>query len=311
MGEAGRVAVIGVDCGGTSVRAGRVGLDHVIDERTDAPTPAREDDLTPLIAEMCESLEPFRAIGVGAAGLVDPETGDLVWMPHMGGGTPLRAELEEATGRLVVVDNDANVAALAEASVGAGAGHRMVLMVTVGTGIGAGLVIDGRIERGRGHLGEVGHIPMDPGGPVCSCGLAGCWESLASGSALDRAAAALVSGDPSGATARAAGADEPAGRHLVTAVRQGDAAASAALSEVASWFGRGLGALVAIFDPDVIVIGGGVGDAGPVFLEPALRSMDESVSGAAVRRTTPVVPARFGVRAGMIGAAMLARAASA
>jgi glucokinase len=299
------MAVIGVDCGGTSVRAGRIDADHVIAGMVEAPTPDRGDDLPVAIADLCEGLEPFRAIGVGVAGLVDQGSGDLVWMPHIGGGTPLRSRLEEITGRIVVVDNDANAAALAEASAGAGVGHRMVLMVTVGTGIGAGLVIDGRIERGRGHLGEVGHIPMDPGGPDCSCGLTGCWESLASGTALDRAAAALVAGDASGATARAAGAGEPSGRHVVAAAEQGDAAASAALGEVASWFGRGLGTLVAIFDPDVIVIGGGVGDAGGVFLDPALASMEESVSGVGVRPKTPVVRARFGARAGMIGAAML------
>jgi glucokinase len=300
------VAVIGVDCGGTAVRAARAEEDGVIADVVEAPTPNSGDEMSKVIAGLCQPLAPFEGIGVGVAGLVDRDSGDLLWMPHIGGGASLRSQLQDLTGAMVVVENDANAAAFAEAKAGAAVSHRMVLMVTVGTGIGGGLVVDGLIETGRGHLGEIGHLPMDPAGPVCSCGLTGCWEALASGTALDRAAAALVGSEPSGVSARFAGETDPTGRHLVAAAEEGDAAASAALEEVAAWFGRGLGALVAIFDPDVIVVGGGVGGIGRPFLEPALRAMRESLSGAAVRQPTPVVPARFGTRAGLVGAAMLA-----
>jgi glucokinase len=305
------MAVIGVDCGGTNMRAGRFDGDSIdpgpVVERQ---TPRSGDDLASAIVAMCGGLGSVAAVGVGVAGLVDHRTGDLLWMPHIGGGARLATSLAELTGLAVSVDNDANAAALAEARHGSGAGHRMVLMVTVGTGIGGGLVIDGKVERGRSHLGEIGHIPLDRGGPRCSCGLRGCWEALASGTALDRAAAELAEADPSGATAHLAGPESATGRVLVAAAAGGDRAASQALARVASWFGSGLAVMVSVFDPDVIVIGGGVASAGDSFLGPAREAMAAAVSGSGVRSPTPVVTGRFGDRAGMIGAAMMARDAA-
>jgi glucokinase len=182
----------------------------------------------------------------------------------------------------------------------------MVLMVTVGTGIGGGLVIDGEVERGRGHLGEIGHMVLDPGGPECACGRAGCWEALASGRALDRAARACAAA-PSGMLA---GSDDADGADLVAAAEAGDAAAGAAIEAVARALGRGLAVLVAVLDPDVIVVGGGVGTLGARLLDPARRAMMEAMPGAEHRRETPVLAAGFGPDSGLVGAALVAGGAN-
>ncbi len=177
--------------------------------------------------------------------------------------------MARATGLPVVVDGDANLAALAEAHLGAGAGYRVVLLVALGTGIGGGLVVEGRVERGRAFLGEIGHMVMDPAGPLCACGRHGCWEALVSGTSLARAARRLAEGDPAGAVARAAAGATPRGEHLSAAAREGDAAAAAALADAGEWLGRGLANLVAVLDPDVIVVGGAAAAAGEALLGPA------------------------------------------
>lgn len=287
------MAVITVDCGGTNLRAGRR-------ERAGEPgplvvrdTPPSAEAIVAAILEMIEGLPPADAVGVAIAGLVDHVRGSLLWMPHHPGSADIADVVAEHAGIRTLVDNDANLTALAEATGGAGAGHRMVLAVTVGTGIGGGLVIDGAIEHGRGHLGEIGHMSVESGGPRCECGVVGCWEEIASGRAIDRAAVGF--GLPDGAA-------------LVAAAEAGDATATGLVAEVGAAFGRGLANLVAVLDPDLIVVGGGVGAAGDVFLDPARRALAESTSGARHRVPTPVVPAAFGTSAGIVGAALMAGA---
>jgi glucokinase len=297
------VDVIAVDCGGSNLRAATANADGGLGTIVRAPTPEDLSDLAAAIAGLIGDPGGARAVGVGVSGLVDHATGTLHWTPHRPGTeVALRADLERRLGLPVVVDNDANLAALAEARLGSGAGHRMVLTVTVGTGIGGGLVIAGEIERGRGHLGEIGHVVVDPTGPACACGLAGCWETVASGRALDQAARSLA------AMARGtlAGRDDADGTDLVTAAEAGDTAAAGALEAVAAAFGHGLASLIATFDPDVIVVGGGVGVLGERLLAPARRAMMDAIPGAAHRRETPVLPARFGADAGLVGAALAA-----
>ena len=298
--------VVAADCGGTNLSVMRVERATDPTEPLVTDTPADPGAIPAVIAELAQGLGGGEAAGVSIAGLV--ANGDLVWMPHRHGGARIAGPLSAAIGGPVTVDNDANCAALAEATLGAGAGHRAVLMVTVGTGIGGGLVIDGHIEHGRAHLGEVGHTTLASDGPVCSCGRTGCWEALASGTAMDRAAQAIARLSPGGAVAAAAGGDPPVGRHLVAAATAGDRAARQAFDEIAMHFGRGLANMVAVFDPDVIVVGGGVGSIGEPFLRPARLEMAACVSGASHRRPTPVVSAAFGPRAGLVGAALLAGA---
>lgn len=295
-----------VDCGGTRLRIA------VMEGETPAPmervavlpTP---DELAGLPDALLAAMPvgPAVALGVGVAGLV--AAGVVHWMPHRPGGPiALREVLERAIGVPVAVDNDANLAGLAEARCGAGSGHRAVLMVTVGTGIGGALLIDGELERGRGFLGEIGHLPFDPAGGSCACGLTGCWEVAASGRALDRAAVRLAAADPRGDIAALLGPN-PAGADLVAAAGLGNGQARQAVAEVGAAFGRGLGALVSAFDPDVIVVGGGVAAADDLFLQPARRAMMAATSGGSARRETPVVAARFGDGAGLVGAALAAR----
>lgn len=286
--------VIAVDCGGSNLRVARADAEGSLGEIVRAATPERMADLAAVIAGLVGDPGSAGSIGIGVAGLVGG--GGVTWTPHRHGAAPdLAAELQGRLGLPVVIDNDANMAALAEARRGAGVGHRMVLTVTVGTGIGAGLVIDGVVERGRGHLGEVGHMVVDPRGPECVCGLRGCWEAVAAGRALDRAA-----------RIRDEGAAEGAGADLIAAAAAGDAAARHTVAAAGAALGRGLATLVAVLDPDVIVIGGGVGSIGEMLLDPARSAMMESTPGRAARRPTPVVAARFGPEAGLVGAAIAA-----
>jgi glucokinase len=303
------VAVIAVDCGGSHLVFGRSREPGRLEVFGEAATPAEAAAIPPVVAKRVGPLidATVTAIGIGSAGLVDHRKGVLVWSPHASGGrVALGPEVAAATGLPVVVDNDANLAALAEARLGAGGGFRMVLFVGLGTGIGGGLAIEGHIERGRGFLGEVGHMVVDPSGPACACGRHGCWEALVSGTSLGRAARELAEADPNGAVARAAGGATPRGEHLSAAALAGDPAAEAEMAAAGAWLGRGLANLVALLDPDVVVVGGAAAGAGEVLLEPARATLAASVEGAGCRAVTPVVPAAFGPTAGLVGAALVA-----
>lgn len=272
-------AILGVDIGGTHVRVGFEGDPDVLV----VPTPGTLAELPDLL--VAHAGHPA-AVGVGCAGLVDHRRGVVRWMPHAGGrDLALGPILRDRLGVPVWVDNDATCAALAEARTGAGVGHRMVLTVTVGTGIGAGLVIDGAVERGRGHLGEVGHMRIASTGD-CPCGRTGCWEEHASGRALDRAARTLEPGTD--------------GSWLVQRAAAGDEAARAALAPVARALLTGIENLVLAFDPDVVVLGGIIPAAGPVLVEAITGGVRDG--GLAVTGLPPIVPARHGDRAGLEGA---------
>jgi len=300
------VAVLAADCGGTNLTVA-LWEDGVV-ERVTVPTPRRAGDIPEAVVEAAIPLaSEARAMGVGIAGLVHHRSGTLVWMPHVAGTeVGVASDVAAELGIPVVVDNDANMAVLAEGRSGAGKGHRMVLCVTVGTGIGGGLMIDGRLERGRGFAGEIGHIPFDPNGRRCPCGRSGCWETAASGSALDLAATRLVVAQPDGGVAAAAAGGRVDGRHVVAAAAAGDSPAAAAVAAVGTALGTGLAGLVATLDPDVVVLAGSVGVLDPI-LEAARDGMMERLEGAEHRSPTPVVAASYGPDAGLAGAAMAAQ----
>lgn len=300
---------VAVDVGGTNLRLALIeGEDHLL-ERLEVPTPESCADIPDVVVAGASGMDA-RAVGIGVAGLVRHDEGVVAWMPHRPGTeVAVGARVAEALGVPVVVDNDANMACLAEARLGSGVGHRAVLLITVGTGIGASLALGGSVERGRDHLGEVGHVVLDPGGPECRCGLRGCWEAMASGTALDRAARLLAAADPRGALAAACAGRTPSGVDLVVAARAGDGDAAAAVYEVGSWLGRGLGAMIGVFDPDVLVVGGSVGLLDEV-LDPAREVMMGYIPGAAHRRPTPVERGALGGDAGLIGAALTAGGAT-
>jgi glucokinase len=303
------VKTIGIDLGGTKMSAGLVDESGTVVEKVVVARPIDQPGMEAGPVELADKLmeSDVAAIGLGAAGLVTRPDGVMVWGPNVvGSEVPFKALLMKQFGLPAVVDNDANLAALAESRLGAARAYRHVLLVTLGTGIGGGIVADGRIYRGRSFAGEVGHMLIDVGGPLCTCGQRGCWETFASGRRLDQLARDVAAADPVGLTARLA-RDEPAvGSHLTEAALRGDAVAVQAVAEMGSWLGVGLASLVVVLDPEIIVVGGGAARAGDILLEPARRSMMEALEGSAFRLPTPIVAAGLGEDAGLIGAGLAA-----
>ncbi len=308
---------LGLDVGGTKVLGVAVDAGGTVRAERRVSTPVGLDGLRRALVEAAEALradtagDETRAVGVGLPGLVDRQ-GVLRTGPHLPEARmwPAAAELGHALGLPVRVDNDANVATWGEARAGAGRGVGHVVMVTVGTGLGGGIVVDGTLVRGaNGFAGEIGHLPVVSGGRVCPCGQAGCWERYASGTALGMLAReAAAAGRAPAVLARAGGSTaEVSGEHVTDAAAEGDRAAIALLAELGHWLAVGLAGLVDVFDPERIVVGGGLADAGDLLLGPTRAALDRMVMGHDVRPSVPVVPAALGERAGAIGAALLAR----
>jgi glucokinase len=248
---------------------------------------------------------------VGAAGLVDRQ-GVVRYAPNLPNvrEAPLRDALADATGHAVAVDNDAGVAALGEVTYGAAAGKRDVLLVTLGTGIGGGLLLDGRTYRGAHNFGaEIGHFTVDVNGPLCACGERGHWEAIASGTALGRMARELVARGGGAALVAAAGGDASAvtGNHVGEAAATGDPDARALLVQYAENVAIGLSGLSNILDPECIVIGGGLVELGPLLFGPLREAFGRHLEGVDYRPPVALVPAQLGERAGAVGAAVLAR----
>ena len=233
------------------------------------------------------------AIGLGAAGLVEWPGGIARWAPHNTyRRMELRRLLHERTGLPTIVDNDANAAAWAEARFGAGAASGDLVLVTVGTGIGGGLVLDGRLHHGEhGFAGELGHLIVDPDGDRCACGNRGCLEAMASGSTLGRLGREAAAADPAGrlATLAAPAGGPVTGEIVFAAASEGDKAALALFERVGHWLGVGIASLVTIFDPDLVVVGGGVAATGELLLAPARASFERYVHARDHRDLPPVV----------------------
>lgn len=304
-------SAIGIDIGGTKIAGMRVAEDGAVLETQERPTPAADVPSTvETVAGLAVELAAGggEAVGVGAAGMVDFAAGTLRYAPNLAWReVPVRDLVADRTGLPCVVDNDANAAAWAEYRFGAGRGYRHVLAVTVGTGIGGGIVADGRLFRGaHGFAAEIGHIIVEPNGPRCGCGNLGCWEQVASGRALDRLARAEAARDPGGRIAAQADGAEATGRHVSEAARDGDPAAVAVFAAVGRRLGEGIAGLVNILDPEVVVVGGGVAEEGAVLLDPARAAFVEAVEAPEHRPEVPIVPAELGNDAGAIGAAALA-----
>jgi len=301
---------LGIDLGGTKMAAALVSATGDVLEQTAVPRADSADAMRRLPLDLAaEMLTPaVRAIGVGAAGLVRANDGVLVWGPNVEGReVPFKQLFEERFGLPTAVDNDASLSGLAEARIGAAMGYEHVLMLTLGTGIGGGWMIDGARYHGRAFAGEVGHMVVDVGGPRCTCGQNGCWEVFASGRRLDQLARDVVALRPTGLVAQLAAGETPNGRHLTDAALEGDSDARAALAEMAGWLGVGLANMIAVFDPEVIVIGGGVWRAGELLLAPAREAVERTLEGAEHREATPILGAALGEHAGVIGAGLVAR----
>lgn len=308
---------IGVDVGGTKVAAGVVDERGCVVEKLKRYTPAASpDDTIGVIADAVTELlarYDVDAIGIGVAGFVDQTRSTVLFAPNLAWrDEPVKKLVEERIGRPVIVENDANAAAWAETKLGAARGHEHVLLITVGTGIGAGVVIAGRLYRGRfGSAGEPGHYRVVPDGRLCGCGNRGCWEQYASGSALVAEAREFAGRSPEAAArllALAGGSPERIDGPAVTlAAREGDPGAVRCFEIVGSWLGAGLADLAAILDPSCFVIGGGVSEAGELLLGPARETYEHGLTGRSHRPYADVRLAQLGQDAGLIGAADLAR----
>ena len=251
-------------------------------------------------------------VGVGAPGMVDRQ-GRLRFSPNLpeGQGVDWNELIgNQLPGRTVLIENDANLAVLAEHRIGAARGYDHVVMVTLGTGIGGGLVVDGRVQVGAsGFAGEVGHMVVDPAGPPCPCGRRGCWERFASGAGLGLLAREAALAGRLDEVVRLAGGDAESvrGEDVSAAAAAGDPAAQQVIREVGRWIGVGLANLAALLDPQCFVLGGGVVQAGDLLLDAARATYADQVEGGARRPPVQIVPAAFGERAGAVGGAWAVR----
>jgi glucokinase len=305
-------ATIGVDVGGTKVLGVVVDADGVVVTDARAATPASGPELLEVVAGVISELGPGLPIGVGAPGLVDRE-GVLRFAPNIPGivGLSIRSGLESLLpGERVRVGNDATCAGWAERVLGAGRGRDHVLMVTIGTGIGGGIVVDGRLVEGaNGFAGEIGHMVVDPHGPRCPCGRRGCWERFASGSGLGRLGRDAAQAGEAARVVELAGGDPESvrGEHVTRAAAEGDPQAIAVMASFGWWLALGLANLANTFDPECFVLGGGLVEAGEILLRPVREAFIGLVEAPSHRPPIEILPARLGERAGAVGAALLAR----
>lgn len=299
---------IGIDLGGTKRLVVRMENNEIVDQaRLEAPSASSGLSEAGIEAARHVWTDGVEGVGVGVAGLVRWPSGVFVWGPHVAGdGVPLRNDLELAFEVPVVVDNDANTAAWGELHMGAGRGYRDLLLVTLGTGIGGAAIIDGAIYRGGSFAGEFGHMVYQPGGEQCDCGKLGCWETVASGPALERIAKGFIEQNPDGPLGRRLAGQELTGEAITGAADAGDETARSLVAQVGEALGRGLCNLIAIFDPEIVIVGGGLGSVGESLLGPARRVAADALHGGTHRMLPPILVAGLGPLAGAVGAAVLA-----
>ena len=311
---------IGVDIGGTKIAAGVVDEDGHVLARARRETPGTDagavlDAIADVTAELREFYPTVKAVGIGAAGFVDASQSTVVFAPHLAWRhEPLRDAASRRVGLPVLVDNDANCAGWAEYRFGAAQNQSDVVIITLGTGIGGAIVLDGQPYRGQyGIAGEFGHMQVVPDGRPCECDQSGCWEQYASGRVLQRRARAVAEeGTPLGQQFLAkAGSLDAIGGNLVTeAALAGDEECQAWIAEVGDWLGIGIANLAAALDPGLFVIGGGASDAGIMLLDPARAAFSKRLTGRGFRAEALIVKAHLGPEAGLIGAADMARIAA-
>jgi glucokinase len=307
----------GVDVGGTKISGGVVAEDGTVVEELRVVSPATdveaiEEAIASLVTQL-RSRHEIAAVGVGAAGYVDKARSVVMFAPNIAWrDVDLRAELEQRIDLPVVVENDANAAAWGEFTYGAGHDIDDLLMVAVGTGVGGGVVLDGELYRGAFGVGaEIGHMRVVPDGILCGCGNRGCLEQYASGSALVREVRAAARGGSllaAGVLELAGGDPDKITGPLVTeAAHAGDPFAVEQLEALGRWLGEGIASLTAVLDPAVVVIGGGVSEAGDALLDPVRSAFASQLTGRGHRPVLDIRRARLGNQAGLIGAADLAR----
>lgn len=312
--------VAGVDLGGTKVLAGIVDADHRILARAKAPTPASEggpailETIVEVVREAAATagVAPGDLIGmgVGSPGPLDPDRGVILFSANLNvKDFPLGPGLSQTFGVPVLVRNDVRVGGYGEFRLGAGAGKTNVLAAFVGTGIGGCVILDGKVVAGStGNAGEVGHIMIKPGGPRCGCGRRGCLEALASRTAMTRRIRKAVRKGRSSSLAAKVGSksDKLKSKDLASAYAHGDAVAVTEVNRAAYYLGLGLGSLVNVLGPEVVIIGGGVTEAlGAPYME-AIRTSARNQILTDPEQKVQIVPAALGDDAGVLGASLMA-----
>ncbi len=309
---------LGVDVGGTKVLGGVVDEDGSVVARARRDTPRQGGaDLTQAIADVAIELKSgfnIATVGISAAGFVSSDRKTMLATPNIAGwnGVNLDAELSALIGLPLVIENDANAAAWGEARFGAGMGEDHLMMLTIGTGIGGGIVVDGELYRGAfGIAAEFGHMRVVPEGHLCGCGSRGCFEQYASGNALLRHTREAVNGSPEMARNLLSRGDGTVagltGNHITEAAREGDAVALAAFNTTAQWLGAGIASLSVLLDPACVVIGGGVIAAGEILLAPTRAAVERYMPFAGKHPSPTIIAAKLGNEAGLVGVADLAR----
>ena len=318
---------LGVDVGGTKILAAACDADGVSVATAQVASPKGDVEdagasladavstaIVTVTTELGVAAEDL-PIGLGLPGMLTLD-GLLAFAPNLrsASGADLSSLLNARLGPVAVtLANDADCAAVAEQRLGAGRGHEDLIMVTLGTGIGGGIIVGGRLLRGgNGFAGEIGHMVVDVDGPPCPCGSRGCWERYASGSAVGRMAReAAHAGRLSALVAQRGGdAESVRGEDVTAAAIAGDAEARVLMDEVGWWLARGIANLACVLDPTCVVLGGGLSEVTPLLIEPARSALPDLLEGGVRRRPISLLPAALGPSAGAIGASLLARDAA-
>jgi len=308
---------LGVDLGGTGIKAGVVDENFNIVQKHSLATGASRSfvevvsDIARAARETAElaglSVADFPVVGVGSPSCINPNTGRLVFSNNTSWkNVPLREELEKHLPVPVLIGNDANCAVVGESVAGAAQGYSDVLMFTLGTGVGGGVILNGKLYCGADGMGtELGHTRFVYGGEPCTCGIEGCFEAYASVTALIRDAKRAMAGHPESALHEASRLEGVTGRAVFDCAKAGDATALALVERYADYVAAGAGSLVNVFRPQVVLIGGGVSSAGSFLLDRVRAGIAKYVFASDVIGVPPVLPAQLGNDAGIIGAAYL------
>lgn len=308
---------VGIDLGGTNIAVGIVNKEGEVLRKTSVPARA-ERPFDQIFADMAACIRKLlnetgikeseiESIGIGTPGCIDTEKGILVFAGNFkyGKNVDYRAEMAKHFNIPVYIGNDANVAALAEVRAGAAKGVKNAIMITLGTGVGGGIILDGKIFEGSySAAGELGHIVLVSGGEQCTCGRKGCWEAYASVTALVRQTKAAMKANPDSIMNKTP-LDQVNGRTSFDAAKKGDPAALAVVDTYQEYITEGLADMVNIFSPEVLVIGGGISKEGDYLLDPIREKIRSRVFGIGLLPERKIVAAKLGNDAGLIGAAML------
>nr|WP_211177480.1 ROK family protein [Pseudonocardia acidicola] len=309
------VLTVGVDVGGTSVRAGVVDAEGEVLDTTRAPTPSSDAALEETIAGTVRELagrHRIAAVGLALAGFIGPDHRTVRFAPHLTWrDAPVADRIADRLDLPVVVEHDANAAALAERRFGAATGASVAAFVALGTGIGAALLVGGELYRGtHGVAPELGHLRVVPDGRPCPCGKRGCWERYCSGTGLATTALEMLGQDHGGSLLAREAMRDPGritGQRVAAAAREGDRLARRAMSDLGRWLGEGFSLVADVFDPELIVLGGGVSESAPLFLDEAREHYARTVTGAGNRPLARIRTAQLGEAAAVVGSAQLAR----